>query len=247
MSTAEGGGNIVTDGLVLLLDAANTKSYVSGSTIWNDLSKNSNNGTLINGPTFNSGNSGNIVFDGTNDYMVTNNLNLSTTNATTLEFWCKLNTYPEVVSSAKVFTEFSTNYNSITTGFIIAYADDSSPSFGGTFPISLSLRGNAGFNISYWSKTLVNDLNWHHWCCIFDKSQSTAETFLYIDGVFRTGTNPTSSNSTNNFGNLPLYFGGRAASFNSNVNLSNFKIYNRVLSATEISQNFNATRSRFGI
>jgi hypothetical protein len=60
--------NIVTDGLVLYLDAANVKSYVSGSTTWVDIAA-GNNVTLTNGPTFNSGNNGSIVFDGTNDYV----------------------------------------------------------------------------------------------------------------------------------------------------------------------------------
>jgi len=60
---------IVTDGLVLYLDAANTKSFISGSTTWNDISKNKNDGTLINGPTFNPNNMGSIVFDGLNDYV----------------------------------------------------------------------------------------------------------------------------------------------------------------------------------
>ena len=59
---------IVTDGLVLYLDAANPYSYVSGSTTWNDLSRAGNNGTLTNGPTFNTGSGGSIVFDGVNDY-----------------------------------------------------------------------------------------------------------------------------------------------------------------------------------
>ena len=59
----------VIDGLVLYMDAANSKSYVSGSTTWNDISRGGNIGTLLNGPTFNSSNSGNIVFDGTDDYV----------------------------------------------------------------------------------------------------------------------------------------------------------------------------------
>jgi hypothetical protein len=59
---------IVTNGLVLNLDAANTKSYVSGSTNWFSLGNPSLSGSLINGPTFNSGNGGSIVFDGVNDY-----------------------------------------------------------------------------------------------------------------------------------------------------------------------------------
>ena len=56
--------NIVSDKLVLYLDVANTRSYVSGSTIWNDLTPDLNNGTLINGPTFNSANGGSLVFNG---------------------------------------------------------------------------------------------------------------------------------------------------------------------------------------
>jgi hypothetical protein len=55
---------IIQDGLVLYLDAANTKSYPTTGTTWTDLSRSGNNGTLINGPTFNSGNGGSIVFDG---------------------------------------------------------------------------------------------------------------------------------------------------------------------------------------
>jgi len=59
--------NTVTDGLVLYLDAANTRSYPGTGTTWSDLSRGGNNGSLINGPTFNGGNGGSIVFDGTND------------------------------------------------------------------------------------------------------------------------------------------------------------------------------------
>jgi hypothetical protein len=58
---------IVTDGMVLNLDAANRKSFVSGSTSWYDLSGGGNNGTLTNGPAYNSANGGSIVFDGIDD------------------------------------------------------------------------------------------------------------------------------------------------------------------------------------
>ena len=66
-----GGPDIITDGLVLYLDAANTKSYIGSGTTWKDLSGNSNDGTLTNGPTFDSGNSGSIVFDGVDDFVTT--------------------------------------------------------------------------------------------------------------------------------------------------------------------------------
>ena len=58
---------VVTNGLILHLDAGNRLSYTSGSTVWNDLSGNNNSGSLTNGPTFNSANQGSIVFDGSND------------------------------------------------------------------------------------------------------------------------------------------------------------------------------------
>ena len=61
---------IITDGLVLYLDAANPYSYVSGSTVWNDISRTMTSGSLINGPTFSSANNGSIVFDGVNDYVI---------------------------------------------------------------------------------------------------------------------------------------------------------------------------------
>ena len=63
------GPKIVTNGLVLYLDAANKKSYPGSGTTWTDLSGNNNTGTLTNGPTFDSNNGGSIVFDGTNDYV----------------------------------------------------------------------------------------------------------------------------------------------------------------------------------
>ena len=62
-------GGVVTDGLVLALDAGVSRSYPGSGTTWTDLSGNGNNGTLVNGPTFNSGNGGSIVFDGVNDYI----------------------------------------------------------------------------------------------------------------------------------------------------------------------------------
>ena len=61
--------NIVTDGLVLNLDASMLASYPKTGTTWNDISGNEKNGTLTNDPTFNSENGGSIAFDGSNDYI----------------------------------------------------------------------------------------------------------------------------------------------------------------------------------
>jgi hypothetical protein len=68
MATQYANGKIVTDGLILALNAADRNSYVSGSTTWFDLTANNFTCSLVNGPAFNSSNSGNIIFDGVDDY-----------------------------------------------------------------------------------------------------------------------------------------------------------------------------------
>ena len=80
--------SIITDSLILCLDAANTKSYPGSGATWTDLSGNGNNVTLTNGPTYSSVDGGSIVFDGTNDYADFFAPNLGTT--TTVEMWVKL-------------------------------------------------------------------------------------------------------------------------------------------------------------
>ena len=75
-------GNIVKDGLVLDLDAAKRDSYPGSGTFWKDISGGGGNGTLINGPTFSSGNGGSIVFDGVDDYVNIPNNNSPITNLT---------------------------------------------------------------------------------------------------------------------------------------------------------------------
>ena len=92
MSTVQGGqGNIVTNGLVLNLDAANPRSYPQpyDGTTWADLSGNGNNGTLTNGPTFNAVNGGSIVFDGVDDFIQCTG-SLTVTSATFVS-WIKRN------------------------------------------------------------------------------------------------------------------------------------------------------------
>lgn len=82
------GPKIVTDGLVLCLDAGNPKSYSGSGTVWTDISRNGNNGALTNGPTFSSDNCGSIVFDGTDDYV--NCGTVGTGGKITVNSWIKM-------------------------------------------------------------------------------------------------------------------------------------------------------------
>ena len=93
--------NIVTSGLTMLLDAGFTPSYPLSGTSWTDLSFSGNNGTLINGPTFNSANGGSIVFDGTNDniLMPSTGVTISSgTNPWSASFWVNMPTPNEITS-----------------------------------------------------------------------------------------------------------------------------------------------------
>ena len=83
--------SIVTNGLVMSLDAGFRPSYPTTSTTWYNVSSNTNNGTLVNGPTFNSTNGGSISYDGSNDYVVLpNNTNLDSQEIT-MESWSSVN------------------------------------------------------------------------------------------------------------------------------------------------------------
>ena len=81
------GAKVVTSGLVLCLDAGNGKSFVSGSSTWFDLSRNGNNGTLTNGPTYNTASGGSIVFDGIDDHIYLGDVLDLGTSDLTINVW----------------------------------------------------------------------------------------------------------------------------------------------------------------
>jgi hypothetical protein len=228
MSTAEGSGNIVTNGLVLYLDAANPKSYLSGSTIWNDLSYGVNNGTLVNGPTFNSANGGSIVFDGSNDYVDFYAPNLGTT--TTVEMWCK----PLSLTNGMFFGWRT--YDVWASGGIVGF--------------------NTGVNDIYgMSSTTVTNLgllnNWKHYVFEMRSDVSYTNNKIYINAENQILSQQRGSelainrNFNNGLGRIGSWIIN--ANFFMSMNCASFKVYNRALTTSEILQNFNATKGRFGL
>jgi len=220
--------NIVTDGLVLYLDAANTKSYVSGSTIWNDMSGFSNNGTLVNGPTFDNTNGGSIVFDGVNDYGINNTPNLPTGNITaTICAWVY------IVSGYTGTWQGIVGWGTRTTGR------------------SFLLDMNAGrLALSTWGGVGGEDL-----ISTYNIPQSTWKFFagsiqnrnikLYADAtqVLDSSITTTPNVTSTDLRLASIDYPGRL----SNIRIANTQIYNRALTATEILQNYNATKTRFGL
>ena len=217
---------IVTDGLVLALDAGNTKSYPGSGTTWTDLSGNGNNGTLTNGPTYSSDDGGSIVFDGDNDFINgVHNSQLNITGDITVECWFRVtNTRSDWV---RIFGKGdSTNR---TVGFW--YNQPSS--------VFLYQRyGTSDMNAQYNATVSLN--TWYH---MVGTSSSNNHT-LYLNNVVRatSTTGTTFASSTDpykvGYGSIHTYHIG---------NVSNCRIYNRALTAEEVQQNFNALRSRYSI
>jgi hypothetical protein len=223
------GAKVVTTGLQLYLDASNTKSFVSGSTTWFDLSGNRNTGSLGNGPVYNSANGGNILFDGTNDYVDFFAPNLGTT--TTVEVWCNItSTTNKMIFGWLRYTLFCSSGH---IGFNTYNSD---------------LYGISSTQVT--ALGLVN--NWAHYVFEMRSDVSYTNNKIYINGMPQTlGQQLATENSANR--NFNSGFGRIAITRHELVtyfmpmNCSSFKVYNRALSAEEVLQNYNATKKRFGL
>jgi hypothetical protein len=221
--------NMVTDGLVLYLDAANSKSYISGSTTWVDIASR-NNGTLVNGPTYSSANGGSIVFDGINDYVeTTNNINISGTQPRTMESWVYI-----TQNAGKNIMGMGGNLNGTLfdtiTWFTSGYLRVIGHYYGVGFDTASTLPARNTLNINQWNQVV--------------HTYDGTTVSIYTNGVYSNG-----GNFVLNTLNTNVRVGaGNYGPFNYlNGRCSNYKIYNRALSATEILQNYNATKTRFGL
>jgi hypothetical protein len=221
------GPNIVTDGLVLALDAANTKSYASGSTTWYDKSGNVNNGTLTNGPAFSSENGGSIVFDGSNDYTsVPYNTSFNAaTNGITLNIWV-YNNNPSGGWKAVIQRNRNGNLSAV-------YGIWRNTSNGWHF----RLGGGASDSIIDIPNAITG--SWINLTLTYNKTTLIA----YINAV-NVGTN-TPIGYVNDTQNLLIGDAGVSEYFNGKI--SAIQIYNRALSAAEILQNYNAQKARFNL
>lgn len=226
---------IVTDGLVMCLDAANKKSYPGSGTTWTDLTGLGNNSVLTNGPIFNSENGGSIVFDGIDDYGDIPTINSLNNQYAAHEVWVKA-TSATPANQLQILSRTNTST--------------------GTFNI-LQLGFNAGVSSYTWQSNLrdssnvqtainsdsASTTNWTHLMITYNGTVHN----LYVNGV-KQASETVKTNTINTGGTLTVniarnttgsgYFAGRIAIV---------RAYNRGLTAEEIVQNFNATRGRFGV
>jgi hypothetical protein len=235
MSTVGGGVNIVTNGLVLYLDASNTKSYVSGSTTWNDVSRSGNNGTLVNGPTFNSENGGSIVFDGTNELV--QGSGISNITAFTISIWFKM-TGPGSTGGVNIIYNSLFGINSGNRRILVSNSTNTGETEG---RILVQMGGSNYFSDNNSSGLTITN-SWNNVVYTFSSNVAT----LYINGIIQT----TQSNSSVTFPDDNIYLGAYnnpITAYAMKGNISQSSVYNRALSASEVLQNYNATKSRFGL
>ncbi len=225
---------------VLNLDAGNTSSYPGTGTLWTDLSGNNNNGTLVNSPTFDPANGGSIVFDGTNDYVNIINPSILQSQNFSISVWINPSAATNVITSLIDFDHAST----LRQGWVIQSSDATT---------------NRYYYLAYWDGTnfqpsdgapgmgvQTTNFIWQNLTYI----KNGTSVIGYLNGVqlyTATASNATVSYLPNRNLAIGKVISTTVGNRSYNGKVSTTQIYNRALSATEVLQNFNATKGRFGL
>ena len=226
-----GGPDLIQDGLVLSLDASDRNSYVSGSTTWFDL-VGTNNGTLVNGPTFSSANLGSIVFDGSNDYATFPTGFLSTLTACTVSFWVY---WSDNQQWTRVI-DFGTGVT-VNMFFTPKNSVNNNPRF------AITTGGNPSEQIITSTNAMLLN-TWYNFSITLNGATGTMYRNSVVDA-----TNSSMTLTPSSLGNTNQNYLGRSQYSDPYFQgqISNIQIYNRALSAQEVLQNYNATKTRFGL
>jgi hypothetical protein len=221
---------IVTNGLVLCLDAGNRKSYLGTGSTWRDLSQNNNNVTLINSPTFSTSNFGNFSFNGSTQGGTIPNNTLLNTQTPSVEVWFRtsnLNQFGFFFEKGSVNTQYSL-FMEGTNG----------------------IRWRQNFGAGYTSLDIpTTNLITNTWYQLVGTFISGTRR-LYLNGVLITSDSQAGTISTNNSGmTIGAYNGGgpNLDAYYYNGSMSIIRVYNRNLSPSEVLQNYNATKGRFNL
>jgi hypothetical protein len=211
--------SVVTDGMILYVDAANVMSYSGSGSSWNDLSGRSNNGTLINSPTFDANtNKGAFTFNGTNNYVNFGNSAVLQQSSGTLSAWTKASSpgggYRGIIAKQGAYGLFYTD------SILVAY------------DWTAGAPRSTGINIA--------DNTWKNVVLTYQSGVSNG-TKIYINGVSVLTTTITIQSQVANL------FGGAEANASqfASCQISSLNMYNRALAAAEVLQNYNAMRGRY--
>jgi hypothetical protein len=230
---------IVTNGLVLYLDAANERSYNSFGTTWYDLSPSKNNGTLV----------GNVPFNDEYNYMslpsVSDYVNVSSNIKTTfngaqnasLSCWVSSSIVNTLATSAFVFGFHQVGNYSGGNRFAFSYQNYNSS------PIMYFSVENITSTYGYKSYSIQG--SWTNIAMTYDGSQSgNSKLAVYINSTLLTGITFAGSLPTTLSSTLDDFNIGYADEGNNTL-VSTAQAYNRTLSQAEVLQNYNALKPRF--
>jgi len=238
------GPNIVRDGLVLYLDAANTRSYSGSGTTWSDLSSEGHNASLINGPTFSGSWQGALVFDGSNDSaLITNFSHTNLFGAGTIEMWYKLSNndsndmlidihHPDGASSPYAERDFFSIRANWSGNNTAAYYTDDSGTFSSLYFTS-AVSGNAAVS------------SWNHIGYTVDLNASTKKV-LYEYGLQVNSSTDSLGAWSTDISQIRIA-NGTMQWYPMAGYISVVRIYSKALTATEMLQNYNAHKGRFGL
>ena len=231
--------SIVTDNLFMHLDASNSSSYPGSGSTWTDLTGNGNNGT-ISGATWSATDGGIFDFDGSNDTVqVAHNssLSLSTSVQRTVQVWVKFDALPALNAQIPVFGKLSSSF---------AFDGYWAGLFSNGGVVRCVTNGTSIQRVS--NSTLTISINtWYLYTFISRITSTTNTTKVYINGTeYITATHGTDGYSESN----PFYLGYIGAGVSSpylNGKIGACYFYTDGLSAAEVTQNFDATKSRYGV
>jgi len=235
----------VTDGLVLALDAGNSKSYSGSGTTWSDLSGNGRNATLYNNVSYSSEKNGCLDFNRNDDSYATipHDATISsevfgTSTNFTLSAWFVIDDY--VNYSCFIQKASSGSYSNTTAGLWSEATNE----------LKFVMGTNEGGNPSGSNLQITYNATPGVWYNMVGVADGT-NAILYINGeqhgsavnIASTITRTRSENTSD------ITIGRRSINSNPELNgrISNVSVYNRGLTASEVQQNFNALRGRFGI
>ena len=229
--------SLVSDGLILYLDAARTSSYPGTGTTWTDLTGNGNTGTLTNGPTYDSAYGGSLVFDGIDDYIQLPTALLSSASELTMCAWVN----PVSLIGGNIWAEGGTSGSPLYWQFTV------NTSNWYTRDVSTGDQGARNNDIA--TGSLVAN-SWNHVTAVY--SVSGGYKRYYVNTTLRSSTTTSVDQLTstripfNSFIGRPTDPGDANDNFFSGQ-IAKVMLYNRALSAQEVQNNFNAQRGRYGI
>lgn len=226
------GPKIVKDGLVIYLDSANVRSYIGSGTSALSLSGLGNTAILINGPTFSFSNNGQIIFDGTNDYIkfpANSAYNLNNGSLTIEVFYSIIN---PIIGERMILEHNTWNASGL---YQLTFATNNVYRY--VFPEAWAL----GQQLDYTDTNL--ELNkWTHIVATFNTSTNTSRLYKNTQLIAeRTDVTAELGNSTSDI----FIFCRNGTGLFLAARLGHLKLYNRALSQQEILQNYNATKGRY--